>query len=98
MKVSEVSVQDFVEYGRLDDPTEIELKELERMKDSAIALITSYTGLDTEALDRYADITEALFVLVMDMFDNRNLLIDYKATNINPSVKTILNLHSVNLI
>ena len=32
MKVSEVSVQDFVEYGRLDDPTEIELKELERLR------------------------------------------------------------------
>lgn len=98
MKVSEVTVQDLVENGRLDEPTEIELKELARMKDSAVALITSYTGLEEKALDQYADITEALFVLVMDMFDNRNLLIDYKATNINPTVKTILNLHSVNLL
>lgn len=98
MKVSEVTVQDLAENGRLDEPTEIELKELARMKDSAVALITSYTGLEEEDLDQYADITEALFVLVMDMFDNRNLLIDYKATNINPTVKTILNLHSVNLL
>ena len=98
MKVSEVTVQDIVDNARLDEPTKIELKELARMKDSAIALIKSYTGLDEEELDRYADITEALFVLVMDMFDNRNLLIDYKAANINPTVKTILNLHSVNLL
>lgn len=98
MKVSEVSVQDLSEFARLDDPDEIELKELERMKDSAIALITSYTGLEEKNLDRHADITEALFVLVMDMFDNRNLLIDYKTTNINPAVKTILDLHSVNLL
>ena len=34
----------------------------------------------------------------MEMFDNRNLMIDYKSTNMNPAVKTILNLHSVNLL
>lgn len=98
MKVSEVNGQSLAEYARLDDPTEIELKELNRMLDSAVAMITSYTGLSREELDDHEDITQALFVLVMDMFDNRNLLIDYKATNLNPAVKTILNLHSVNLL
>lgn len=98
MKVSEVDEQSLAEYARLDDPTEIEMKELNRMRDSAVAMIASYTGLSREELDGHEDITQALFVLVMDMFDNRNLLIDYKATNINPAVRTILNLHSVNLL
>lgn len=98
MKVSEVDATVLAEYARIDDPSEIELNELSRMKDSAVAMATAYTGLSEEELDEYADITQAIFVLVMDMFDNRNLLIDYKATNINPAVKTILNMHAVNLL
>ena len=98
MKVSEVDAKELAEYARLDDPGEIELKELERMRDSAVAMVTAYTGLSKEELDEHEDITQALFVLVMDMFDNRNLLIDYKSTNLNPAVKTILDMHSVNLL
>ena len=37
------------------------------------------------------------FVLVADMFDNRNLQTDNKPV-MNPAVRTILNLHSVNLL
>lgn len=98
MKVSEVDAKELAEYARLDDPGEIELKELERMRGSAVAMVTAYTGLSEEELDEHEDITQALFVLVMDMFDNRNLLIDYKSTNLNPAVKTILDMHSVNLL
>lgn len=98
MKVSEVDAKELAEYARLDDPGEIELKELERMRGSAVAMVTAYTGLSKEELDEHEDITQALFVLVMDMFDNRNLLIDYKSTNLNPAVKTILDMHSVNLL
>lgn len=98
MKVSEVDAAVLAEYARIDDPSEIELSELSRMKDSAVAMATAYTGLSEAELDGHEDITQAIFVLVMDMFDNRNLLIDYKTTNINPAVKTILNMHAVNLL
>lgn len=98
MKVSEVDAKELAEYARLDDPGEIELKELERMRDSAVAMVAAYTGLSETELDEHADITQALFVLVMDMFDNRNLLIDYKSTKLNPAVRTILDMHSVNLL
>lgn len=98
MKIREVEENALAEYIRLDEPSEIELNELKRMKESAVAMIRAYTGLSEEELDEYADITQALFVLVADMFDNRNYLIDYKATNVNPAVKTILNLHSANLL
>ena len=98
MKVSEVDETILAEYARLDDPSDIELNELKRMRESAVAMIAAHTGLKEEELDEHADITQALFVLVMDMFDNRNLMIDYKSTNMNPAVKTILNLHSVNLL
>lgn len=98
MKVSEITVDDLSGYLRLDDPTEIELSELERMKQSAVAYMKSYTGLEDEELDRHEDLTQALFILVTDMFDNRNLYIEGKASNINKSVQCILGMHSVNLL
>lgn len=98
MKISEVRVNDLIEYLRLDDPTQIEISELERMKEQAIDYIKSYTGLTAEELDDHADLTQALFILVSDYFDNRNLYIEGKASNVNQSVMSILGMHSVNLL
>jgi hypothetical protein len=97
MKVSEVTIDDLVNFIRLDEPSEIETSELERMKDSAVAQIKAYTGLDDEGLDKHVDLTQALFVIVADMFDNRNYQLE-KAGGVNRMVMTILNSHSVNLL
>lgn len=98
MKVSEVTVEDIANRIRLDEQSDIELKELEEMKASAIAEIASYTGLSVEELDKHEDITQALYIMVGDMFDNRNLYIEGKATNVNKAVERILSMHSVNLL
>lgn len=98
MKISEIMIDDLTTYLRLDDPSDIEISEIERMKSSAISYITDYTGLTVEQLDEHEDLTQALFVLVADMFDNRNLYIEGKATNINKSVECILGMHSINLL
>ena len=98
MKVSEVTTQDILDYLRIDDACDIEIKEIDRMYFSAIAYITSFTGLNKEELDKYEDITQALFLLVSDMFDNRNLYIENKTSNENAAVKDILSMHSVNLL
>lgn len=98
MRISDITTQNLCDYLRLDDPTEIEVAEVERMKSSAVSFITGYTGLTTEQLDEHEDIAQALFVIVADMFDNRNLYIEGKASNINQSVEYILKMHSVNLL
>ena len=46
MKASEVDETILAEYARLDDPSDIELNELKRMRESAVAMITAYTGLE----------------------------------------------------
>lgn len=43
MKASEVDETILAEYARLDDPSDIELNELKRMRESAVAMITAYT-------------------------------------------------------
>lgn len=60
MKVSEVTLQYLVDYARIDDPTEVEIRELKEMKKQAVAQIKSYTGLTEEELDQHEDITQAL--------------------------------------
>lgn len=97
MKVSEVTNIDLAKYIRLDDASDLELNELERMRSGAVAFIKSYTGLTDEEVDEHEDITQVLFILVADMFDNRNYQMDSKSV-VNPSVKSILNMHSVNLL
>ncbi len=98
MKVSEVTTEYLTNYVRLDEPTEIELEELESMAINARAYIRSYTGLSDEEIDTHEDITHAYLILVADMFDNRNLYIEGKASNVNKAVERILGLHSVNLL
>ena len=98
MKINEVTLEDLVNYLRLDDPSYIEISEIERMKASAISYMKDYTGLSEEQLNEHDDLTQALFILVADMFDNRNLYIEGKANNINKSVECILGMHSINLL
>ena len=97
MKVSEVTNIDLAKYVRLDDASDLELNELERMRSGAMAFIKSYPGLTDEEVDEHEEITQVLFILVADMFDNRNYQMDSKSV-VNPAIKSILNLHSVNLL
>ena len=98
MKISEVTVTELANYVRLDEPEDIEKQELERMKESAVSFMSDYTGLSKGEMDKHADLTQALFIIVADMFDNRNLYIEGKASNINKSVECILGMHSINLL
>lgn len=97
MKISEVTVAYLANYLRLDSPTEIETAELGQMRTSAIEYIKSYTGLDDDEIDTHEDLTQALLVLVADMFDNRNLQIEKPLYN-NKTVMSILNMHPTNLL
>ena len=98
VKVSEITIETLASYLRLDEPSEIEKNEIAGMKASAISFITGYTGLDKSNPHPQEDTTQALFIIVADMFDNRNLYIEGKANNINKSVERILAMHSVNLL
>ena len=98
MKASEITNEYLANYLRLDEPEDIEKQEIDNFLASAINYCTSYTGLSKEELDEHADITTVILLLVSDMFDNRNLYIEGKASNVNNAVERILSMHSVNLI
>ena len=96
MKVSEVTAAIVKSYcgisGSDSDTTAI----LSVLMDSAKKFIAGYTGLSTDDMDNFDDLSLAYMVLVNDMYSNR----DYTARNdsLNPCVKTILDMRSTNYI
>lgn len=98
MKPSELTVQNIADYLRIDDIGEVEKIEIDNMRLSAIAYAKSYTGLVEKELDEHEDITQALLLLIADMYDNRNIYLEGKSGNRNKAVDSILNMHSVNLL
>lgn len=60
----------------------------------AIAFIKNYTG--REDLDAYQDFVICVLVLCQDMWDNRTMYVDNE--NLNYVVRSILNMHSINLL
>lgn len=98
MKVSELNDEYVADYLRLDEPDKMVLQEVHMALTSAIAYAVHYTGLTKEEMEQYEDITTAILVLAADMFENRNLYIDYKTKEVNKTVETILGMHQVNLL
>lgn len=98
MKVSEITSEYIADYLRIDEPEEIQLREIEATKAAAIAYASSYTGLSVEEMDEHEDITIAVMIQISDMYENRNLYLDYKSKEVNRAVTEILGLYQRNLL
>lgn len=95
-KVSEVTSTDLAEFLRVAEVTASEDGFLKTIIGAATAYMCKYTGLTAAQLDESEDFVFALLVLAEDMYDNRALYVD--STNVNQSVQSILDMHSVNLL
>lgn len=95
-KVSDITAEDLADYIRLIDYTEEDLQTLNDLLNVAITFIIGYTGIPQAEIDNYGDFVIVVCILVQDMWDNRALYVE--KNNLNMVVKTILNLHSRNLL
>lgn len=98
MRVSEVTPKYLADYMRYDELEESEHLILETVLKAAMNYVKSYTGLSEEEIDKHEDITIAVIIIAVDMFENRNLYLDYKYREMNKAVECILNMHSINLL
>lgn len=96
MKVSDITINDLVEYCRIDEPSTADNTFLSQALEAAKAYIRSYTGLDNTSIDEHEDFIIVVYILVQDMYDNRSLYTEGK--DLNNTVETILGMHSVNLL
>lgn len=111
LKVSDITIQDVVDYLKLDDYKE---SEIETYLNIAKKFISNYTGIpeadeeeddieeydaedeEVETLDTYADFIIVVYILCQDMNDNRCMYVD--KANMNKVVQTILDMHVRNLL
>lgn len=96
MKVSDITVNDIVDYCRIEEPSEDDMKFIGQAMAAAKAYMRSYTGLNDDGIDSHEDFLIVFYVLIQDMYDNRSLYTEGKA--LNNTVDTILGMHSVNLL
>lgn len=98
MKVSDITVKNLADYLKLDYQSfsEEEILELATFLQVAQSFISDYTGLTLEQVDSHESFVIAVYVLVQDMYDNRNFYVD--KSNLNRVVEMILGMHSVNLL
>lgn len=94
--LSDVTVDQLVDYIREDNPDESVKKQVSIMRAAAISYMTGYTGQTVEYLDEHDEFDAVLMVLVADMYDNRSLIVDNDKQN--PFVMSVLDMHRVNLL
>lgn len=63
---------------------------------AAKSYIMSYTGLDEAEMDLHEEISIAILVLCSDLYDNRQMMVE--SDKVNRTVRSILDLHSTNLL
>lgn len=96
-KISEIVVDDIIDYLRISETSEKEKKYLKTILNISQEYIRKYTGYDKiDDLDKYPDLVIVVFVLCQSMYDDRAYYIDN--TNVNKVVQSILDLHSRNLL
>lgn len=96
MVISAVTVNDIKNYARIDSDFVQDDALITTILASVKSFIKSYTGQDDAGLDKYEDITIALFVLCRDMYDNRQFTV--QNDKLNPIVSSILDMHCINLL
>jgi uncharacterized phage protein (predicted DNA packaging) len=94
MKISEIQVADLKDYLHVYHTEDDKL--ITSILIAAKAFVKSYTGLSPENLDINEDLSMAVFILGSELYDNRVYVVE--STNVNPVIKTILDMHSVNLL
>lgn len=95
MKISEVTEQHLIDYAReVNDPEVI--TAFTTILAASKAYIKSYTGLTVEQMDAKEDLTIALMVLANEMYENRVFTV--QDNKVNVVIKSILDMHSINLL
>ncbi|PGT89210.1 head-tail connector protein [Bacillus sp. AFS040349] len=95
MKISEVTTNDLIEYARETADPEV-TKTFGTILLASKAYIKSYTGLTVEQMDVKEDLTIALMVLANEMYENRVFTV--QDNKVNVVIKSILDMHSINLL
>lgn len=94
MKISDVSIEDIKQYANIYHNEDDNL--ISSILTAAKSYIRNYTGLTDEQMDQKEDLTIVLMVLCSEMYDNRAFIAE--DSKVNLVIKSILDMHSINLL
>lgn len=94
MKISEVTIEALKDYAHVYHEEDDSL--FESILVACRSYIKSYTGLSEEQMDSKEDLTMALHVLSNELYDNRTFTVEND--KVNTVIKSILDMHSINLL
>ena len=94
MKISEVTVGDIKNYVLVTHNEDDTL--FQSILTASKQYIQGYTGLSAETMDLKEDLTMALFVISTELYDNRAFSVE--SDKINPFIRSVLQMHSINLL
>lgn len=98
MKVSEITIAELKEYLKVDDDISDIL--ILNLLSAAIAYIKGQTGMSEEEIDTHDDLIPAVYVLVSDLYDNREYAQKSNRTVVKPNivVRSILDMYCKTLL
>jgi len=92
MKYSEITIAEVNEYLRVSDEDNL----INILLTASKSFVKGYTGLSVDQLDLNEDIPVVILCLCAEMYDNRQFTVSKK--DVNPVIKTILDMYSINLL
>lgn len=95
-RLSDITVDALADYLRVADLSDADRTLLAAILKAVPAYMCKYTGLTQAQLDESTDFVIAALCLAQDMYDNRTIYAD--SQNPNPTVQSILDMHSINLL
>ncbi len=95
MKISQVTIDDLKAYCRAEDGEESLFQAiLAAGKD----FIKGQTGLTEEEMDKYEDLTIALYILSAEWYENRAYTLIHAKVTVNPAAKAIIDQYNMNIL
>ena len=93
MKISEITLAEAKEHLRIDD--DYDSLMIENYLKMAKNYVLKYTGLNKEKADEEEDLSFAVLAIVGEFYEINSVT---SQTKINPMVRSILDMHSINYL
>ena len=98
MKVSDITLHDIKEYLKIDDDMSDNM--LLSLMSAATSYIRGQTGMTDVEIDNLPDMVPAVYILVSDLYDNREYAQKSNRTVVKPNivVRSILDMYCKTLL
>ena len=96
MVLSELTANDLAYYLRLEQDEGESDPMIQGILQAAVSAVLGYTGLSAEEADALPELALAALIVGADLYEHRTMQV--QSENVNPTAKTLMDMHRVNLL